>query len=63
LVLVAAEAAERVFELMHRHPLGRQAAIIGEVTGDGDGRVELETLVGGRRAVEMLSGEQLPRIC
>ena len=63
LVLVAAEAAERVLEQMRRHPLGREAAIIGEVTATDAGRVEMETLVGGRRAVEMLSGEQLPRIC
>ena len=63
LVVVTAEAAERVLEQMRSHPLGREAAIIGEVSARGDGRVELETLVGGRRAVEMLSGEQLPRIC
>lgn len=63
LVLVAAKAAERVLELMRSHPLGREAAIIGAVSAAGDGRVEMETLVGGRRAVEMLSGEQLPRIC
>ncbi len=63
LVVVTAEAAARVLEQMRSHPLGREAAIIGEVSASGDGRVELETLVGGRRAVEMLSGEQLPRIC
>jgi hydrogenase expression/formation protein HypE len=63
LVLVAAKAAERMLELMRSHPLGREAAIIGEVSAAGDGRVEMETLVGGRRAVEMLTGEQLPRIC
>ncbi|MEZ4483554.1 MAG: hydrogenase expression/formation protein HypE [Syntrophotaleaceae bacterium] len=63
LALVSAEAAERVLEQMRCHPLGRDAACVGEVTAIGDGRVELETEVGGRRAVEMLSGEQLPRIC
>jgi hydrogenase expression/formation protein HypE len=63
LVLAAADAAERVLERMRRHPLGSEAAIIGEVTAGGDGRVQMETVVGGMRAVEMLSGEQLPRIC
>jgi hydrogenase expression/formation protein HypE len=63
LVVAAAGAADRVLERMRRHPLGSEAAIIGEVTAAGDGRVQMETLVGGLRAVEMLSGEQLPRIC
>ena len=63
LAFVAPEAADRVLERMRRHPLGRDAAIIGEVTSAGGGRVHMETLVGGMRAVEMLTGEQLPRIC
>jgi hydrogenase expression/formation protein HypE len=63
LVLVAADVAERVLERMKDHPLGRDAAIIGEVTEGIGGRVRMETLVGGTRAVEMLAGEQLPRIC
>lgn len=63
LAIVAPDAAERVLERMRRHPLGADAAIIGEVTASGGGRVRMETLVGGLRAVEMLSGEQLPRIC
>jgi hydrogenase expression/formation protein HypE len=63
LAFVASGAAERVLARMKRHPLGGDAAIIGEVTAAGGGRVQMETLVGGMRAVEMLSGEQLPRIC
>ncbi len=63
LAFVAPDVAEQVLERMKRHPLGRDAAIIGEVTSVGNGRVQMETLVGGMRAVEMLSGEQLPRIC
>lgn len=63
LLVVAPHAAEAVLERMQTHPLGRQSAIIGEVTGDVRGRVEIETLSGGTRAVEMLAGEQLPRIC
>lgn len=63
LAFVAPEAAERVVAAMKRHPLGTQAAIIGEVVAGEPGRVRMETSVGGTRAVEMLAGEQLPRIC
>ncbi len=63
LAFVAPGVAERVLERMRQHPLGRDASIIGEVTSAGGGRVQMETLVGGMRAVEMLTGEQLPRIC
>ena len=62
LAVVAPEAAERVLARLRNHPLGREAAIIGEVTA-GSGRVEMATVAGGSRAVEMLAGEQLPRIC
>ncbi len=62
LAVVAPEAAEGVLARMKDHPLGRDAAIIGHVT-EGGGRVRMETAVGGMRAVEMLAGEQLPRIC
>lgn len=63
LALVAPEAADAALETMRRHPLGKDAAVIGEVTGSSFGRLEMETLVGGVRSVEMLAGEQLPRIC
>ncbi len=48
---------------MQAHPLGREAAIIGEVTADHAGFVLMKTRIGGTRVVDMLSGEQLPRIC
>ena len=63
LAIVAPDVAERVLERMKDHPFGRDAAIIGEVTDGIGGKVRMETLVGGTRAVEMLAGEQLPRIC
>lgn len=63
LVAVAPSAAERVLARMKEHPFGRAAAIVGEVTDGGGGRLRMETAVGGVRAVEMLAGEQLPRIC
>ena len=45
------------------HPLGSKAAIIGEVVAEHPEFVTMKTRVGGTRVVDMLSGEQLPRIC
>lgn len=63
LVIVARHVADRALELLRAHPLGRHAAAIGEVVDDHPGKVILRSRIGGRRVVEMLSGEQLPRIC
>jgi len=63
LALVAPEDAEQVLHKMRQHPLGRQSCIIGRVVSEHPGRVVLQTGIGGRRVVDMLSGEQLPRIC
>lgn len=63
LAIIAPETAAEALELMRRHPEGRQAAIIGEVTGTAPGKVRMRTAIGGLRAIEMLAGEQLPRIC
>lgn len=63
LVLVARDAAETVLAAMHAHPLGTEAAIIGEVVDEHPGRVTMRSRIGGTRVVDMLSGEQLPRIC
>ncbi len=63
LAFVAAEAADTALAAIRQHPLGGDAAIIGRVETGPAGRVRMETEVGGLRAVEMLSGEQLPRIC
>jgi hydrogenase expression/formation protein HypE len=63
-VLAAArEEADQLAHAMQQHPLGRNSAIIGEIVTDHPGQVVLDTQVGGRRIVEMLSGAQLPRIC
>jgi len=63
LAIVPAERAGAVLATMQAHPLGREAAIIGEVIDDHPGFVTMKTRVGGTRVVDMLSGEQLPRIC
>ncbi|MBP7565448.1 MAG: hydrogenase expression/formation protein HypE [Burkholderiaceae bacterium] len=59
----APEAAETVLAAMRAHPLGADAARIGEVTADPHHFVQMATRFGGRRVVDWLSGEQLPRIC
>ncbi len=61
--ICAQRDAQRLLEAMQAHPLGRQAAIIGEVTEDQLGLVQMETSFGGSRVVDWLVGEQLPRIC
>jgi hydrogenase expression/formation protein HypE len=63
LTILPAVEAGRVLAAMHAHPLGQGAAMIGEVTADHPGYVLMKTRVGGTRVVDMLSGEQLPRIC
>ncbi|HUB67352.1 MAG TPA: hydrogenase expression/formation protein HypE [Candidatus Methylacidiphilales bacterium] len=63
LAFVPAAAAGEVLAAMRAHPLGRDAAVIGEVTSDHPGFVLMKTRIGGSRVVDMLSGEQLPRIC
>jgi hydrogenase expression/formation protein HypE len=55
--------AETVLSTMRGHPLGRDAAIIGEVIAGHAGMVTMRTCIGGERVVSMLAGEQLPRIC
>ena len=55
--------AQNVLACMMQHPLGKQARIIGEVVADHPGIVLMRTSIGGSRVVDMLSGEQLPRIC
>lgn len=61
--VVPESAAARALESMRAHPLGRGAALIGRVTNGRPGRVVMQTVFGGRRIVDMLVGEQLPRIC
>lgn len=62
-IAVAAEAAEAVLSVLHAHPLGQEAALIGRVTAEHAGRVVLRTPYGARRILPMLTGAQLPRIC
>ena len=61
--IVAPEAAPRVLAAMRAHPAGRGSAVIGQVAEEPRGMVVLRTGFGGDRIVDMLVGEQLPRIC
>ena len=62
-VFCAGGDAEALLAVMRGHPLGRDAAIIGEVIEDSHHFVQMETAFGGNRIIDWLAGEQLPRIC
>ncbi len=61
--ICAREHSQTLLSVMQEHPLGRNAAVIGEVTDEPNGFVQMQTSFGGSRIVDWLSGEQLPRIC
>ena len=63
LAIVPAQGADAVLSAMKSHPLGRGSCRIGEIVPEDPGRVFLRTRIGGHRIVDMLRGEQLPRIC
>ena len=61
--ICAQQDAGSLLEAMRAHPLGRDAAVIGEVIDDPRQFVQMQTSLGGSRMVDWLTGEQLPRIC
>ncbi len=63
LAIVAREGADAILDALRSHPQGRAAVIVGEVVGQHPGQLVMRSRVGGLRVVDMLSGEQLPRIC
>ncbi|MFA6403356.1 MAG: hydrogenase expression/formation protein HypE [Salinivirgaceae bacterium] len=63
LVILPEKEADKVLQLMKKHPEGKNSVIIGRVTSEHPGRVQLNTVIGSKRIVDMISGEQLPRIC
>jgi len=60
---VAERDADKVLSIMRKHQYGQSAAIIGRVIEAGKPRIYLKTIIGGKRIVDMLPGELLPRIC
>jgi hydrogenase expression/formation protein HypE len=63
LTIIPPAEVRDVLAAMKSHPLAKEAGVIGEVTAEHPGFVLMRTRVGGTRVVDMLSGEQLPRIC
>ena len=63
LVFVDSDVSDAVLEFMKKDPKGKQAAYIGEVTNEHPEKVVMHSLIGGKRIVSPLIGEQLPRIC
>lgn len=63
IAIVSPADAEAVLRTLQDHPLGRDAGIIGQVVEEHPNRVVLKTVLGVRRVMDMLTGEQLPRIC
>lgn len=61
--IVAPEAADVALSAMRAHPLGAEAQIIGTVTTENPALVTMRTIMGSTRIVDMLAGDQLPRIC
>jgi hydrogenase expression/formation protein HypE len=62
-IVVKPDDAGKVLSVIKDHELGREAAIIGEVSAEYPGKAWMQTGVGGKRILDMLAGEQLPRIC
>ena len=63
LAIVQSNDAALALQTMREHPLGRDTQVIGEVVSEHPGMVLMKTAIGGRRVVDVLFGEQLPRIC
>jgi len=62
-IIAGPEDADKIVNIMRRHPLGKDSRIIGEIIPEPTGLVCMRTRSGGTRIVDMLFGEQLPRIC
>lgn len=63
LAFIEADSADEVLKTMREDEFGKDACIIGEVISDNPGNVFMQTRIGGTRIIDMLTGEQLPRIC
>lgn len=63
IVFVSEKDADHVLEIIKQDTYGKGAAVIGEAISEHPGRVVMNTRIGGERIVDMLTGEQLPRIC
>ncbi|MDP3143380.1 MAG: hydrogenase expression/formation protein HypE [Candidatus Omnitrophota bacterium] len=62
-LIVAAQIAQRILRQIKKHPLGKHARIIGEIEKNPRKKVYLKTISGGKRIIDMLTSDALPRIC
>ncbi|MFH1005163.1 MAG: hydrogenase expression/formation protein HypE [Bacteroidota bacterium] len=62
-LVVDKREAKKILHIIQQHQYGKNAAIIGEITDEHHKKVILETSIGSKRIIDMLTGEQLPRIC
>jgi len=62
-MVVKADKAKAIVQTLMKHKFGKHASIIGEIDHEHPGKVVMQSSVGGKRMVDMLSGEMLPRIC
>jgi hydrogenase expression/formation protein HypE len=62
-IVASAEESDKILNIMKAHPLGQNSAIIGELGSEHAKQVTMKTSVGGNRMLDLLAGEQLPRIC
>jgi hydrogenase expression/formation protein HypE len=63
LMIIVKDEVDIALRTLKGHPAGVNAAVIGQVTPEHPGRVVMQTAIGGKRVLDMLAGEQLPRIC
>jgi hydrogenase expression/formation protein HypE len=63
MMIVSPNAAQKILDLLKKHPLGRNAKIIGTIVKKPKSHVILNTVLGTQRIVDMLTSEPLPRIC
>ncbi len=63
LAFVAEKDADKALGVMRKDEFGKDAVVIGEMVADDSGKVYMDTAIGGARIIDMLTGEQLPRIC
>jgi len=63
LFVVKKEESDKILQTLHGHPLGKEACMIGKIVPTPAGKAYLRTSIGTRRLLDLLSGDQLPRIC
>jgi hydrogenase expression/formation protein HypE len=63
IMVLKAEKADAILQILKKHKFGSNAAIVGEIVNEHPSKVVMQSSIGGKRMVDMLSGEMLPRIC